>query len=122
MTIRVSDLQQSLAFYCDLLGMRLVHQGRTDAYLEGGNAWVCLLEKSGHTQPEELWLGIDHVAFSIDEQDFAEAVQVLQEHRVPIIRGPFERGGGLSVQFPDPDGTVLELFTGSLEKRMKNWK
>jgi catechol 2,3-dioxygenase-like lactoylglutathione lyase family enzyme len=122
LTIRVSNLKKSQSFYCDVLGMKLVHQGRTDVYLEWGNAWICLVEKSGHTEPKEPWLGIDHVAFSIAEEDFAEAVQILKENQVPIIRGPLERGGGLSVQFLDPDGTVLELFTGSLEKRMKVWK
>ncbi|SEN55099.1 VOC family protein [Lihuaxuella thermophila] len=122
LTIRVSDLNKSLSFYCDVLGMKQVHLGRTDAYLEWGDAWICLLEKGGHKQPEESWLGVDHVAFSIREEHFAEAVQLLKENQVPVIRGPLERGGGLSIQFLDPDGTVLELFTGSLERRMKVWK
>ncbi len=33
-TIRVSDLQTALRFYRDTLGMKLVHLGRSDAYLE----------------------------------------------------------------------------------------
>lgn len=48
LTLRVRNLEQSLRFYCGLLGMKLVHKGRKDVYLEWGNAWICLLER-----PEE---------------------------------------------------------------------
>ena len=43
-TFGVSNLENSLAFYMDILGMRLIHRGRKDAYLEWGTAWVCLVE------------------------------------------------------------------------------
>lgn len=121
LTLRVKQLAKSLPFYCDVLGMTLVHRGRTDVYLSWGDAWICLLEK-----PEEAGspqgLGMDHVAFSISEEAFFAAVNTLREKRVPLVREPIERGGGWSVQFTDPDGLVLELFTGDLQKRMKQWK
>src|SRR5699024_1348139 len=66
-TIRVSDLETSLDFYRDVLGMELVHRGRIDAYLEWGHAWVCLVEREG--EDGEATLGVDHVAFSIEEED-----------------------------------------------------
>jgi catechol 2,3-dioxygenase-like lactoylglutathione lyase family enzyme len=120
LTLRVRGLKQSLRFYCGLLGMKLVHKGRKDVYLEWGNAWICLLER-----PEESSAasgpGMDHVAFSILEPDFFQAVSLLKEHRVEMVREPVYRGGGWSVQFKDPDGIVLELFTGNLEKRMIHW-
>ncbi|MBA4549175.1 VOC family protein [Thermoactinomyces intermedius] len=120
LTLRVRDLEQSLRFYCGLLGMKLVHKGRKDVYLEWGNAWICLLER-----PDDGSIaagpGMDHVAFSIREPDFFRAVSLLKEHRVEMVREPVYRGGGWSVQFKDPDGIVLELFTGNLEKRMIHW-
>ncbi|MCY0888734.1 MAG: GNAT family N-acetyltransferase, partial [Alicyclobacillaceae bacterium] len=45
-TINVSDLERSIAFYVGTLGMKLVHRARQDAYLEWGEAWICLQERS----------------------------------------------------------------------------
>jgi catechol 2,3-dioxygenase-like lactoylglutathione lyase family enzyme len=121
LTLRIRDLERSLSFYAGVLGMRLVHRGRTDAYLEWGNAWICLLEREIADSPS-AGAGMDHVAFSISAEDFWKAVETLRGNGVSFVREPVERGGGLSVQFRDPDGIVLELFTGSLSERMKVWK
>lgn len=120
-TIRVSNLSESLTFYREVLGMELVHQGNTYVYLSWGEVWVCLIEIKNPQKSTTQILGIDHIAFSIDETDFYDAVNQLKVHQVPIIRGPIERGGGLTIQFLDPDETLLELFTGNLKKRMKIW-
>jgi catechol 2,3-dioxygenase-like lactoylglutathione lyase family enzyme len=123
-TIRVSDLERSLGFYRDLLDMKLVHRGKTDAYLEWGTAWVALVEKKPSADSEpggDAGFGVDHVAFSIDEEDFDEAARRLEEAGVPIVRGPIRRGIGRSINFLDPDGTQLELHTSNLRERMTVW-
>ncbi|WP_124726611.1 VOC family protein [Staphylospora marina] len=121
LTLKVRNLEESLPFFLDVLGMRPVHRGRKDAYLEWGDAWICLLERdvTGVTGREA---GMDHVAFSIREEDFPDAVERLRKRGVAFIREPVRRGGGWSVQFSGPDGIVLELFTGNLARRMENWK
>ena len=120
-TIRVSDLERSLRFYRDLLGMKLVHRGNTDVYLEWGRAWVCLVQKDGLDRGKDTY-GIDHIAFSVSVEHFHKAVAELKKAGVPIVRGPVWRGGGWSVNFLDPDGTEIECFTGTLAERMKTWK
>jgi metallothiol transferase len=123
-TIRVSDLETSLRVYRDVLGMELVHRGRKDAYLEWGTAWVCLVERKasvGSDSDGDSGFGVDHVAFSIDEADFDEAVRKLEAAEVPIVRGPVRRGVGRSINFLDPDGTQLELHTSNLQERMTVW-
>ncbi|WP_091740290.1 VOC family protein [Marininema mesophilum] len=120
-TIRVSDLKASLDFYEGILQMDVAHRGRKDVYLEWGDAWICLIESEKVDSIVDKTVGIDHVAFSIADEDFDEAVHRLQSFGVHIIRGPEERGGGQVVNFLDPDHTQLELFTGTLEKRMKKW-
>lgn len=65
--------------------------------------------------------GMDHVAFTMEEKEFFQAVSLLKTRHVEMVREPVFRGGGWSVQFKDPDGIVLELFTGNLEKRMTHW-
>ncbi|MOA58059.1 Metallothiol transferase FosB [compost metagenome] len=66
-------------------------------------------------------IGIDHIAFSIAEEHFEEALQVLRTHEVRIIRGPVKRGVGWTVNFLDPDGIQLELHTSNLRERMSVW-
>lgn len=122
LTVKVKDLEGSIAFYTSVLGLALVHKGRNDAYLEWGSAWICLLgHPEGSAGVSEGNAGVDHIAFSIAEEDFAEAVEVLQHHVVPIVRGLIQRGQGWSVNFLDPDGVQLELHTTNLHERMTVW-
>ncbi|OFW75590.1 MAG: glutathione transferase [Alicyclobacillus sp. RIFOXYA1_FULL_53_8] len=119
-TIDVSSLDRSLEFYVGTLGMKLVHQGRHDAYLEWGTAWLCLQERPDKVQ-QTPQLGVNHVALYIHANEFDAAVEVLQRRNVSIVRDPVERGGGWTVNFLDPDGTQLELHTGTLGDRMRVW-
>jgi catechol 2,3-dioxygenase-like lactoylglutathione lyase family enzyme len=121
LTVNVSDLARSLDFYTGILGLKLVHKGNTDAYLEWGSAWICLIEKPEYNESAGSTIGIDHIAFGIAEEYFEEAVQVLQAHEVRIIRGPVKRGIGWTVNFLDPDGAQLELHTSNLQQRMSVW-
>ncbi|PZD97327.1 glutathione transferase [Paenibacillus sambharensis] len=120
-TINVRSLEQSLAFYRDLLGMRVIHKGNKDAYLEWGSAWICLLDRPDFPAAGTKHIGTDHIAFYIQEEDFHEAVQELIRYNVPIVRGPVQRGGGWAINFLDPDETELELHTSTLQERMKSW-
>jgi catechol 2,3-dioxygenase-like lactoylglutathione lyase family enzyme len=122
LTIAVRDLTQSLAFYTDVLGASLSHRGRRDAYLELGNAWICLLERPEwpqSTAPEHL--GVHHVAFYIPRDSFDDAVAELKQASIEIVRRPIQRGTGWSVNFLDPDGTQLELHTATLGDRLRVW-
>ncbi|AZK47927.1 VOC family protein [Paenibacillus lentus] len=121
-TINVSDLDRSLDFYCNLLMMKLRHQGKADAYLEWGSAWICLIQRPGLNKKIEKGMGVDHVAFYINEDDFQEAVSVIERKGVTIVRGPIKRGKGWSINFLDPDGIELELHTSNLDERMEIWK
>jgi metallothiol transferase len=120
-TIKVSDLTMAASFYLNILGAKIVHKGNTDIYLEIGGVWICLLEIKNAKPIQDDRIGVDHFAFTIKEENFQKAVQSLKEKQVTITRGPILRGGGWSVSFTDPDGNELELYTGSLLERMKNW-
>jgi catechol 2,3-dioxygenase-like lactoylglutathione lyase family enzyme len=119
-TIYVTDLERSLRFYRDTLGMRPAYVGPGEAHLEWGSAWVCLLEEAepGAAVPEAA-PRLDHLAFTVSERDFGAAVEVLRDAGVRIVRGPVERGG-MTVNSLDPDGT--ELHTGDLRRRVEVWR
>lgn len=119
-TIDVSSLEVSLRFYVEILGLRLVHRGHIDAYLEWGTAWVCLQERP-EIPAQQQQLGVNHVALYIAPDAFHAMVNTLRAADVHIVRGPVERGGGWTVNFLDPDRTQLEFHTGTLAERMKVW-
>lgn len=121
-TFNVKDLNKSLDFHQNILGMKVRHRGRSDAYMEWGDAWICIVERTGYPHETIKHIGIDHVAFYISETDFDEALEILKENEVEIVRGPIKRGVGRSVNFLDPDGNEIELHTSTLEERMKVWQ
>ncbi|MED1864590.1 VOC family protein [Fictibacillus nanhaiensis] len=121
-TIRVSNLEESITFYKNVLGARILHKGNTDIYLDVGGVWLCLLEIIDAKPICKNQIGVDHFAFTVSKEHFPKAVLLLNEQNVRITRGPLQRGGGNTVSFEDPDGNEIELFTGSLKERMKDWK
>ncbi|SES97605.1 metallothiol transferase [Salinibacillus kushneri] len=121
-TLNISDLERSLEFYQRVLRMSLVHKGRKDAYLEWGEAWICLLEKKNFSSVDTQSFGVNHFAFSIAKEDFFEAVHQLENHDVTIVRGPIKRGKGWTINFLDPDGIEMELHTSNLQERMTVWE
>ena len=51
-----------------------------------------------------------HIAFLVD--DFDAAARQLEEHKIPLAAGPFQRGDGVvQLYVNDPDGNLLEFFT-----------
>ena len=71
LTLAVSDLQKSVTFWHELLGLTLHARWNTGAYLTCGDLWVCLSydEARQYVPPQES--DYTHYAFSIDENDFA---------------------------------------------------
>ncbi|MDU4079511.1 MAG: VOC family protein [Klebsiella pneumoniae] len=94
LTLAVSQLAPSVAFYQQLLGMTLHARWDSGAYLSCGDLWLCLsLDPQRRvTPPEES--DYTHYAFSISEADFASFAAL------------------------DPDGHKLELHVGSLAQRL----
>jgi metallothiol transferase len=120
-TMKVSDLSAAISFYENILGAKIAHKGNTDVYLDIGGVWICLLAMKNAKPIQKERIGVDHFAFTVQEENFQQAVQQLKDNQVPITRGPVLRGGGWTISFTDPDGNEIELYTGSLYERMKSW-
>ena len=116
LTLAVSDLTSSVAFYHHLLGMRLHARWDGGAYLSCGDLWLCLSldDQRRKMTPEES--DYTHYAFSVADTDFATIVERLTQDGTVVWKD--NRSEGASYYFLDPDGHKLELHVGSLAQRL----
>lgn len=108
----VADLDRSIAFYRDVLGLRFKLRGAGYAEFDTGAVRFGLFERA--KLPELLGRqggppGPDgEVALVVDDVD-AEAAR-LREAGVEILSGPLDRPWGhRTVHLADPDGLIVEL-------------
>lgn len=126
LTLAVSDLDRSLVFYRDLLGLRVRALWPAGAYLEAGALWLCLsVDPEGRgtdcLKPDCQNVRTDytHVAFDVAAGDFAELAQRV---RAAAPEWKKNRSEGESLYIVDPDGHRLELHVGSLESRLADYR
>ena len=117
--LRVGDLERSLKFYCDVLGMRLL---RKKDY-PGGEftlAFVGYGDESDHTVLEltynwgiesyELGTAYGHIALGVD--DIYKTCDQIKAMGGQIVRepGPMKHGSTVIAFVQDPDGYKVELI------------
>jgi len=117
--IRVNDLDESVRFYCDLLGMKLLRKkdypsGRfTLAFVgygtESENA-VIELTHNWDTREYELGNAFGHVAVGVE--DIYKTCDALRAKGAKIVRepGPMKHGGSEIAFIEDPNGYKIELI------------
>jgi lactoylglutathione lyase len=117
--IRVGDLERSLRFYCEVLGMQLLRRtdypsGRfTLAFVgygpEDANT-VVELTHNWDTDHYELGTGFGHLALGVD--DLYATCDTLRARGATIVRepGPMKHGGSEIAFIEDPDGYRIELI------------
>ncbi|WP_304640711.1 fosfomycin resistance glutathione transferase [Pseudomonas sp.] len=110
-TFSVADLNPSIEFYRDLLGMKLHVFWDTGAYLTAGDTWLCL--SVGVPQPADDYT---HIAFNVREEEFHEVCARLREARV--VEWKKNSSEGESIYLLDPNGHRLEIHCGTLATRL----
>lgn len=118
-TLRVRDLDRSLAFYRDLLGFSADRQAG-EATLDAGDAPLLqLVERPGIRHRDEGTPGLYHVALLYpDRRDLARTLLRLFEDRVPF-QGFADHGVSEAAYLADPDGNGLEL---AADRPRTEWK
>ena len=117
--LRVGDLDTSLRFYCDVLGMRLLRRkdypgGRfTLAFVGFGREdaqTVVELTWNWDTKAYDLGTAFGHLALGVD--DIYATVESLRAHGVKVTReaGPMQYGGSTIAFVEDPNGYKIELI------------
>jgi len=114
LTLAVTDLNRSVAFYQHLLQIRLEATWHNGAYLSLPGLWLCLsLDPLRKSEPVADYT---HYAFNIDAADFPVFVERLRSAHVQEWRDNCSEGA--SFYFLDPDGHKLEAHVGDLASRL----
>ncbi len=106
--LTVSDLEVSTKFYRDLFDFDVVDKmsGAGQAFLRMGEMLIALNEEEGFKSPENSGYAI---SFFVDEEDFDDALEELEDNEINIVHGPENIRNGQTVVFIDPDGNKIEL-------------
>jgi lactoylglutathione lyase len=117
--LRVGNLERSLAFYCDVLGMRLLRQ-KDYPTGEFTLAFVGYGDEADHTVLEltynwgvesyDLGTAYGHIALGVD--DIYATCDRLRSLGARVVRepGPMKHGSTVIAFVEDPDGYRVELI------------
>lgn len=117
--LRVGDLDRSIAFYTEVINMKLLRRkdypdGKfTLAFLGYGDeadSTVLELTYNWDTDHYDLGTGYGHIA--IEVEDVYQAADAIKQHGGKIMReaGPMNAGTTIIAFVTDPDGYEIELI------------
>ncbi len=117
--IRVGDLDKSIGFYTDVLGMKLIRKHDYESgrftlafvgYGEEKDSTVLELTHNWDTKEYDLGNGFGHLAIAVN--DVYEACDKIRAAGGKITRepGPMKHGSTILAFVEDPDGYKIELL------------
>jgi catechol 2,3-dioxygenase-like lactoylglutathione lyase family enzyme len=126
--LRVSDIERSLAFYADTLGLA---PERVDLWRGGEVAFpsvrvnagtiIDILHAGANSVSAAPGANLDHFCLVVDAARIEDVAAHLQAAGVQVLSGPAlrsgARGDGMSIYLHDPDGNLLELRTYAPQPR-----
>jgi glyoxylase I family protein len=123
-TVICADLEQTTAFYRDVLGLALVREGVNDDDPDARHFWFGDAHATAGTllsfmeypemEPGKVGVGsVHHVALSVASADELNAWRDYLRSREVDCTDIFDRGGLRSIYLRDPDGNIVEIATAS---------
>lgn len=116
LTLAVTNLARSFAFYKDILQFKPLCKWEKGAYFLVGDLWFCL-NVDEKRQPH---LCYTHYAFNVDAQAFQAMRNKIMQNGIEIFKD--NQSEGDSLYFLDPDGHKLEIHVGTWQSRLKSKK
>jgi catechol 2,3-dioxygenase-like lactoylglutathione lyase family enzyme len=121
-TLIAADLDRSAAFYRDVLGLALVHEGPSDDDPQSRHFWfgdahgspgtlISLMEYASLPEGVVGRGSTHHVAFAVESAEEQAAWRDYLRSRGVETTEVFDRGRFRSIYFRDPDGHILEIAT-----------
>lgn len=114
--LKVTDMDRSLRFYHDVLGLEVVHtsgpreNGGRSATLRVGSQKIDVFYRPDFVSADrDKPIGMDHLCLTVDSDSMENVMEWLRKRDVEIMWGPVTRGGTTSVYVFDPDGIHVEL-------------
>ena len=114
-TFAVSDLERSLRFYGDLLGLKALVRWDEGAYLTAGDFWIGLIVDKAASEATNN-SSYTHIAFAVAPGEFAALRDKLLAHDAEEWQT--NPSPGESFYFLDPDGHKLEIHARTLPDRL----
>lgn len=115
--LKVADMDRSLRFYCEGLGLRLLRRsdkgpGVASAVIAVGAQEMNLFSDPGFNAPAASGnpTGMDHFCFEIDSSSIDDVMVALAQVGIAVVKGPTKRSDGSSLFVSDPDGVRVELI------------
>lgn len=105
-SVPVTDLERSTAFYRDTLGLEQTSTGQWPEFRLGGNAFLYLLDPTNIGQE---FRGPHTSAIALRVPDVAEVRAELEAKGVAFHGETFDTGVCHMAHFTDPDGNALML-------------
>lgn len=124
--LRVGDLQRSIEFYTQVLGMRLLRQHDNEeykyslaflGYTEESEGTVLELTYNWGVSEYDLGTAYGHIALEVD--DAAKACADIAASGGKVVReaGPVKGGSTVIAFVEDPDGYKIELIEKSAQPK-----
>jgi lactoylglutathione lyase len=117
--LRVGDLERSLRFYTEVLGMRLLRRqdypdGRFTlafvGYADEASSAVLELTHNWDTSAYDIGNGFGHIALAVPDA-YAACAEIKQRGGVVVREaGPMKHGTTVIAFAQDPDGYKIELI------------
>ncbi len=120
-SIPVNDLEESIEFYGDLLGLKLVGRlgdsGMACFNVGDHNILLCAEKERSRKALEKN--DLVHHSFTVSSETLVQACKVFQEKKVSVVELVYRAKGyftGRELYFYDPSGNRLELRDPTWEK------
>ena len=119
--ISVKDLEKSLKFYTEVLGLKVspreYQKPGVEYFLDCGTSLVGLIQGDPAGEKhllQDSGLGGNHFSFRVDTKDFDKAAEEIKSLGIKVTYEK-KRERSWSIYFLDPDGNKLELTAWPLE-------
>ncbi len=117
--LSVADLDESVTFYTEVLGLQLSERREKDAFFPvGGHDVMALIQYPGggerfdaEMRPKNWGKAFTHFGLAAGSAaEVFEFQEHLKAHGVKIVKEAYERWDGASLYFLDPNGYTLEYI------------
>jgi catechol-2,3-dioxygenase len=119
LVLRVKDLENSIAFYQDIVGLSVSDRvGKRMAFMRAGadhhDLALVQMSDTDIANSNSMFTNVEHFAYQVSDYSAIEAAtKILQENSIEITRGPGKHGSGENcfIVFKDPDGNNIEFYS-----------